>query len=1128
MPDSERIVVEVDEGPAVQSVGKANAAMESFEGRTVRVMERSRSSVDRLVASLEKQSAVYGKSGVDRIIAERDQLLQRYAKEPAAIDAITRAYEKMAAAAKQAAAQSASVARAAPGVSFRQDPATDSGTGFSFRYAFFGLKDLAEGRTKFALAEAANELVRLRGAALAVGGSIAAVAGLGLAVYGVVHGLKELRDGPINIDRAFRELNGTIEHSNDELRLENDRLANTIAKLEHRPENHLKIALDESRISADRLAESLEKDAKKLQGLLKENAPGILDRLLFGQRGTGDIEDWSKAYERMLGDLNAVGSRNVHLATTPEQAQKAQDEWDVALAAARRSALQKIRGQIEETQKPVPPPVLPKGQAGIVPGGAFSGPLFGAGSIFSPDDERVLRDARLRTLRQVERYLLEQGSTASLLTDQAKLKGRLPDAETAARLQDVLRERDKQLSEARAESGQFDQSPFTRSLREYQKLRVDDQELAKADLKYHSEKLTALDAELARQLEANALDKVALEAKKQAEEYSRARGAARTEELKGQLKRFDFAHELRPADIHEWMEQFTTQREIENIGIETQRSTTNALANRAFRLSELATGNDRQLGIDRSYAIRVQLAQRLHDIELDRVSRETEANKKAIETAKAQADLQKGLFEAQLQQEVELAQLQHDRMEKLKSSIVGVLDVLFNKPKDFPAALGNTIKQAFLKPIEEGLAGSIGKSLSPLIYGGDGNGGIAGSLRNLFGVQKPLDPIKISTDLNTSATEGLSARLAGGVGSGAGSAFRGGAGAASLASLLAISAGGGGARSVGGEIIGAGSAAAAGLARLPNGLVDRAGGFGMSPADRSWFDYVSGFSGGGGGAIGGSSRGAGFLGGINLNALRSSFFNSGSIFGPAGYATTAAGIGGLKGSLAGVLTSPGAGALMTAVGAPLALSGLIGDRQGTLGGILRGAGGGALLGAGIGTMILPGLGTAIGAGIGAVAGLTTGLIEKLVGTKRTQAHDQIKSLYGIDVPANSGTMKQILQIVDQNFGGSISVGIRSPQVRDLLSLYSLSTGGRPFLDPNTPRAGYFGSSGGNIYQTPGYASGYAYALPSSFAPSAASQPYPAPYGATTVQLSQAGTRDFLNGQRTTISSLALAPNVTRY
>src|ERR1039457_4897195 len=99
---AERVILEAEEMPVLESVGRANSALDSFEkksesshGKVIRISDQTRSSVQRLIASLEKQAETYGKSGVEKLIAQREQLLQRYAKEPAAIDAITKSYERM-------------------------------------------------------------------------------------------------------------------------------------------------------------------------------------------------------------------------------------------------------------------------------------------------------------------------------------------------------------------------------------------------------------------------------------------------------------------------------------------------------------------------------------------------------------------------------------------------------------------------------------------------------------------------------------------------------------------------------------------------------------------------------------------------------------------------------------------------------------------------------------------------------------------------------------------------------------------------------------------------------------------------------------------------------------------------
>jgi uncharacterized membrane protein len=102
-------------------------------------------------------------------------------------------------------------------------------------------------------------------------------------------------------------------------------------------------------------------------------------------------------------------------------------------------------------------------------------------------------------------------------------------------------------------------------------------------------------------------------------------------------------------------------------------------------------------------------------------------------------------------------------------------------------------------------------------------------------------------------------------------------------------------------------------------------------------------------------------------------------------------------------------------------------------------GGGALAGAAIGTMVLPGLGTAIGAAAGAVAGAITGVVRLFVKTESERIATTIKQVYGINI-TNRALLTQIQQIVDTKYGGSVSIGVRSQEVQDLVRLYALSTG----------------------------------------------------------------------------------------
>jgi hypothetical protein len=163
-----------------------------------------------------------------------------------------------------------------------------------------------------------------------------------------------------------------------------------------------------------------------------------------------------------------------------------------------------------------------------------------------------------------------------------------------------------------------------------------------------------------------------------------------------------------------------------------------------------------------------------------------------------------------------------------------------------------------------------------------------------------------------------------------------------------------------------------------------------------------------------------------------------------------------------VATSPAA----TMAGMMMATSGLTGSRMGTWGGVAMGTAGGALVGAGIGAQYGGPMGAALGAGIGAVAGLGIGAGEKLAGIESPQvkAHNDIKQIYGVDIPQNSGTIKQVVSLAQSQFGGDIAVAVRSPNVRQLVMLYSEATGQKMPLSASTPYAGSLVESGGNLYQ----------------------------------------------------------------
>lgn len=91
------------------------------------------------------------------------------------------------------------------------------------------------------------------------------------------------------IGKAFDSTILSIRRSNDELSLTNDKLDATIAKLEHRPTtNGAAIAIDEIRIAADRLDESLSHVTNSLDEILKKNSLSLWGSILTGQTPTGE------------------------------------------------------------------------------------------------------------------------------------------------------------------------------------------------------------------------------------------------------------------------------------------------------------------------------------------------------------------------------------------------------------------------------------------------------------------------------------------------------------------------------------------------------------------------------------------------------------------------------------------------------------------------------------------------------------------------------------------------------------------------------------------------------------------------------------------------------------------------
>ena len=136
---------------------------------------------------------------------------------------------------------------------------------------------------------------------------------------------------------------------------------------------------------------------------------------------------------------------------------------------------------------------------------------------------------------------------------------------------------------------------------------------------------------------------------------------------------------------------------------------------------------------------------------------EENAATRSVLAAQAKKDLFLELAQAEDQLEEKRAQLAQkhqqeiqQQLDELTHTAEGLFKTLLTKPGEFGKQLGNTLHEAILKPVTEGLGGMVAQTLHPLIYGAEGQGGVAGIMHGAFGGGKQ-DPVAVTSD-NTTAT----------------------------------------------------------------------------------------------------------------------------------------------------------------------------------------------------------------------------------------------------------------------------------------------------------------------------------------------------------------------------------------
>lgn len=150
---------------AADALAKLESAVKKASVTFESVNDRAYQSNQRYLASLEKRVALENKSGVDRLIAERDQLSKRFGQNTEQLARFNAQYQKLIELEKQ---------------SSRQGGQGGQGPGL---LALRGARDLFEGRTAYGEVQLGRALSSLSGVGLAAGAAAVAIVGLSVAGY---------------------------------------------------------------------------------------------------------------------------------------------------------------------------------------------------------------------------------------------------------------------------------------------------------------------------------------------------------------------------------------------------------------------------------------------------------------------------------------------------------------------------------------------------------------------------------------------------------------------------------------------------------------------------------------------------------------------------------------------------------------------------------------------------------------------------------------------------------------------------------------------------------------------------------------------------------------------------------
>lgn len=437
---------------------------------------------------------------------------------------------------------------------------------------------------------------------------------------------KKIQDAPVKLASAFRDLNVPIQIANDELRLTNDRLANEIAKLEGRPQNGLAVALDEARVNADKLADSLEKDLTKFGNLMKENGLGGLRAFFTGQKSTSGDQAEITEFSKRIAKIDEEGQASVRAAKSKESAQKSQESWNKRALDAIDAEIDKYKVLAGQTQK-----------LQDLHEGKGNAPTW---LEYQQHPEKYTGYNTSSTTPDASLLLKERKGTVSNLQSIRDTYGLRADndaLESRKAMDEAAEENRKKQQEKQDKWDALTRYSTTENAR-----RQNDFMLPPSPLKDWEAKEKMSEEMLALQ------------------KY--------TEDSDRKFANLTFLPDR--TQEKDWEEGFGADRQVRDIQLGATREGMLRQSSRASQMSAMQQP-DQKKAIAEAYQLRIGLAQQLKVFEMARASEEENAGKRRVDEAKAEADYQKETAEARLDMEMKILQVKRQQVEQIKNSIAG-------------------------------------------------------------------------------------------------------------------------------------------------------------------------------------------------------------------------------------------------------------------------------------------------------------------------------------------------------------------------------------------------------------------------------------------------------------------------